>query len=130
MFRVRTLSCALSAVLAFSLLLAGCLIVRAQEGHSMEDMQGHAKYHLTYKGWKTSKGFSCCNDEDCHPIDAADVRLVGEEVEVNVSLWLGEPKKWVKVPPEAIRSYPPPNLSSHICIWMGTVRCFVFGGGM
>jgi hypothetical protein len=79
--------------------------------------------HGFYSQWKTADGMSCCNQSDCRPVEAIDMRFAEHGLEVRVE---GE---WVTVDPQHIRPYSAPDLSSHVCHIGKNILCFVFGGG-
>lgn len=84
----------------------------------------HHRYHAEfYSKWVTREGISCCNANDCQPIDDRNVRARSQGVEVYVE---GE---WVPVSPEKIRPYQAPDMNNHICHLGRIIFCFVFGGG-
>lgn len=111
------------------LLLLSLSPVFAQE-HTMQEMQGHEKYHAEfYSKWERPNGLgSCCNDQDCSPIDDKDIRINDGKLEVHVHDGYGE-LRWVEVPKEDIRPYNAPDMQSHLCHAGITIYCFVFGGG-
>jgi hypothetical protein len=84
----------------------------------------HHSYHAEfYSKWVTREGISCCNANDCQPIDDRNVRVRSQGVEVYVE---GE---WVPVSPEKIRPYHAPDMNNHLCHLGRIIFCFVFGGG-
>jgi len=97
--------------------------VSAQQ-HSQEEMEGHAKYHDEfYSKWETEEGNSCCNNNDCAPIDDDRIRIREGELEVKIL------DIWVIVPQNRIRPYRPPDLRSHLCHIGTHIFCFVYGAG-
>lgn len=87
--------------------------------------EGHAKYHEDfYSKWERPNGLgSCCNNDDCHPIDDKDLRTSSTKLEARIR------NEWVEIPKELIRPYTPPDLQSHICNMGKNIFCFVYGGG-
>ncbi len=98
-----------------------------------DEQAGHDKFHQWYQGLRSPEGESCCNDKDCHPVDARYVR--GGE-----GLWHLEIKirgRWVLVPPGRILPQASPDGGVHACYSDSfmmevdpglIIRCVVTGG--
>ena len=111
----RLVFCARIAAIAVAFPLSLALPAVADDHH-----RHHAEF---YSKWVTREGISCCNANDCQPIDDRHVRVRSQGVEVYVE---GE---WVPVSPEKIRPYHAPDMNNHLCHLGRIIFCFVFGGG-
>lgn len=76
---------------------------------------GHDRFHNVYKNWHTRDGESCCNEQDCSPIEG---RVTEKGVEISVN---GE---WVVVPQSKIRPYASPDGGFHACISPQTMHIY------
>lgn len=104
------------AVIAAGLVWLGMATVWAQH-------PGHAQHHDWYRQLKTPSGHSCCDNQDCRPVQARPRDDGGWE-----AFFGGE---WRPIPPDRIL---PDRLNrvplhAHICEQDGYVRCFLKGGG-
>ncbi len=84
----------------------------------------HSEFHNTYKTWKTPTGESCCNDQDCMPIDHIEVVRDGKLIGFKVHIVIVTPggrvfDKWWDVPNSAVRPYNSPDYGAHACYKIG-----------
>jgi len=97
---------------------------------------GHDAFHPWYRGLLSPEGESCCNEEDCHPVEG---RFVAEGAEGAVDLEILINGRWVRVPRDRILPQPSPDGGVHACYsdpapFMTetvpglTIRCVMIGG--
>jgi hypothetical protein len=128
---MRTSSVLCIACLCIACLLAGCV----SSGMAQTD-PGHDGSHAWYKTLRSPEGESCCNEKDCHPVDARFVEhgTVGSWV---LEIRIGD--RWVMVPRDRILPQPSPDGGVHACFsdpapFMTEtepgliIRCVVLGG--
>jgi hypothetical protein len=96
----------------------------------------HEAFHPWYRGLHSPEGESCCNEEDCHPVEG---RFVAKGAEGAVALEIRINGRWVKVPKDRILPQPSPDGGVHACYsdpapFMTetvpglTIRCVMIGG--
>lgn len=116
------------AIAALGIALAMLLYVGmtgglAQHRHPPEHADLHHKF---YQHWKMpdNRNLSCCNDQDCAPVLAAEKRG---------GVWWAQRASdlmWLRVPPEKIeRERDSPDAAAHMCSMGDRVYCFIASGG-
>jgi hypothetical protein len=114
-------------------LAASCALSGA--GLTAQTRDGHDAFHSWYQGLRSPEGDSCCNEKDCHPVDARYVE--GAPAEWMLEIRIGG--RWVRVPPQRILPQPSPDGGVHACYsdpapFMTettpglVIRCVVTGG--
>jgi hypothetical protein len=91
--------------------IAFLLAMHASELMAQAD-NGHAKFHEWYRGLKSPEGESCCNDKDCHPVEA---RYVQQRTTGAFVLQIRIRSRWVTVPRDRILPQPSPDGGVHAC---------------
>jgi hypothetical protein len=94
------------------LLCIAFLLPMHASGLMAQPDDGHAKFHEWYRGLKSPEGESCCNDKDCHPVDA---RFVRAESNGSVVLEIRIGGRWITVPHDRILPQPSPDGGVHAC---------------
>jgi hypothetical protein len=117
------------------------------------DPETHDLHHDAYKQWKDAEGESCCNEQDCHPVNSRPLKdstgnLIGYEIEIIIDAGRGKMfDEWYPIPffvpndttggmmpNPLIRPHTPPDFSAHACFWIQWVenipkarfRCVIF----
>src|SRR5258707_11470351 len=78
--------------------------------------EGNDQLSTWYRSLQTPYGKSCCNMHDCHTTDA---RIEHEHWQAKIG------DQWIDVPDSAVLHRD--NLAGEavICMWNGSVRCFI-----
>jgi hypothetical protein len=101
-----------------------------------ETNRGHDELHAWYKSLQSPEGQSCCNEQDCHPVEGRFVVSGGSgpwALEIRIG------SQWVKVPHDRILPQPSPDGGVHACYsdpaaYMTQsrpglmIRCVIIGG--
>lgn len=125
----------LGFITLWTFVVAALLVMISQEvraeyhiGHPNENMFLHEQF---YTNWNMpdNRGVSCCNRQDCAPVDRVEYKADG-------TIWMlrTSDQVWLKIPANKIEhnyndAKGSPDGRSHMCSAGATVYCAVLGDG-